>query len=279
MLQHIDLEEFQTRTGEDTHFTSNWGGWTTLSRNPIQDYENVRKAFATKSVHEEDFLLFGRLGSNPGLFVDVGANMGFSAISFRNVNRSLHILSFEAVPFIAPVLALVARDVADFDFRMVGISDRDQESILYIPVFKHLMCTPLASFSIPNFEQDHRQAGWRQDTGDAELELLDVPVREATLDSFNLAPRIIKIDVEGAELAALKGMRRTLVEHRPIVMCERNDNLQFVAWMNELGFRNYSYSPGHTRLWKFDGPVPGLNVFFLHPDRVPELQADGIEVT
>jgi FkbM family methyltransferase len=47
-------------------------------------------------------------------------------------------------------------------------------------------------------------------------------VNSATLDSLtNLpAPDLVKIDVEGAEAYVLRGMRRVLQEHRPIVVVE-----------------------------------------------------------
>jgi hypothetical protein len=114
VLKHIELSEFSTRAGDDSYFTSNWGGWTRLGRDPEQDYHNMLSTFSGKDVHEDDFLLFRAFDGEPGLFVDIGANMGFSAISLRNVNKTFNILSFEVVPFVAPVLELVAKDLEYF---------------------------------------------------------------------------------------------------------------------------------------------------------------------
>jgi FkbM family methyltransferase len=48
-----------------------------------------------------------------------------------------------------------------------------------------------------------------------------VIVRTARLDSLPLPPpNLVKLDVEGHELAALCGMRRTLEQHRPILFIE-----------------------------------------------------------
>ena len=38
--------------------------------------------------------------------------------------------------------------------------------------------------------------------------------------SHRLHPRLVKVDVEGAELSVLHGMRGTLAEHRPVVVLE-----------------------------------------------------------
>jgi len=44
--------------------------------------------------------------------------------------------------------------------------------------------------------------------------------------TFGLAPTFVKVDVEGAELFVLEGMRRTLAEHRPAVLLELHHHWQ-----------------------------------------------------
>ena len=59
--------------------------------------------------------------------------------------------------------------------------------------------------------------------GDAEQDLVEIPVRlEALDDSLPLgyAPALIKIDVEGGEEAVLRGAQRTLREQKPLVIFE-----------------------------------------------------------
>jgi FkbM family methyltransferase len=68
------------------------------------------------------------------------------------------------------------------------------------------------------------------------------------VDSGDLAlPDVVKIDVEGAEMDVLDGMRRTLAARRTTVICEMHGkNEQFVAAMDELGYR----------VTNLDGPDP-----------------------
>jgi FkbM family methyltransferase len=50
-------------------------------------------------------------------------------------------------------------------------------------------------------------------------------------------PDLVKIDVEGAEIDVLEGMRRTIEEHRPAIVCELHETApQFVATMDGLGY-------------------------------------------
>jgi len=275
----VRIEDVRRRPGLAGHYAAGWGGWTSLSRTPVQDYENVRKTFATADVHEEDFRLFANFDGRPGLFVDVGANMGFSAISFRNVNATMRILSFEILPWLEGVLKLVRADVANFDFRMFGVSDQTRSATLYVPVYVDLLCTPWASLDRGQFELPHRRAEWHTMTGADEIELVEVPIALRALDDLNLAPTIIKIDVEGVELPTLRGMRRTLAAYRPLVMIEKNDDLRFVQFMEGLGYEAMGYDARANAMWRLDpGPIPVLNAFFVHRERRAALTDRGIRL-
>ncbi len=279
MTRLVALDDVRRRTGLVGHYAAAWGGWTSLSRTPAEDYENVRNTFATTNVHEEDFRLFANFDGRPGLFVDVGANMGFSAISFRNVNATMRILSFEILPWLEGVLKLVREDLANFDFRMFGLADRTSSATLYVPVYVDLLCTPWASLDRSQFDLAHRRAEWHTMTGADEIELVEVPIELRALDDLNLAPAIVKIDVEGAELPALRGMSRTLAAYRPLVMIEKNDDLRFVRFMEGLGYEAMGYDVAANAMWRLDpGPIPVLNAFFVHPKRHAGLTACGIKL-
>jgi hypothetical protein len=51
------------------------------------------------------------------------------------------------------------------------------------------------------------------------LKVLEYPVQCRTLDSFELAPRLIKLHAQGAELSILEGAELTIRRHRPVLMC------------------------------------------------------------
>ena len=48
----------------------------------------------------------------------------------------------------------------------------------------------------------------------------DVPIKVAPLDMFGLSPALIKLDVEGHEVRALRGARLTILRCRPIMVIE-----------------------------------------------------------
>jgi FkbM family methyltransferase len=60
-------------------------------------------------------------------------------------------------------------------------------------------------------------------------------------------PTLVKIDVEGAELAVLDGMRSTIAEHRPVIVCELHGTHEGFA----AAMAAHSY-----RVVNLEGPAP-----------------------
>jgi FkbM family methyltransferase len=60
------------------------------------------------------------------------------------------------------------------------------------------------------------------------------------IDDLGVAPDLIQLDMEGGELDALKGGRRTIEAHRPVVVVEnkplRQGNSNAIGYMQELGY-------------------------------------------
>jgi FkbM family methyltransferase len=135
--------------------------------------------------------------------IDVGAHDGAVLRDLvRYAPRGRHI-AFEPLPELAELLR---RDFPGVDVRNAAVSDRARE-LTFHRVKKH----PTRSSLHP---LDH----------DA-LDLEPFTVRTEALDDVlpeGFVPRVIKIDVEGAEEQVLRGARRTLAAHRPIVVLEHN---------------------------------------------------------
>ena len=55
-------------------------------------------------------------------------------------------------------------------------------------------------------------------------------VEARTLDSFNLQPDLIKIDVQGCEGEVLAGAKKTLTAHRPTLIVEMNDDIDIPGY-------------------------------------------------
>lgn len=83
------------------------------------------------------------------------------------------------------------------------------------------------------------------------------PVRVVTIDSMELpAVRLIKLDVEGMEINALRGAERTVRRCRPVLYLEsdrRDKEPALAAFIRSLGYRLWRHSPPYYNAGNWRG--------------------------
>lgn len=220
--------------------------------------------YAARRPHDPDFEVFGWFGGRAGLFLDIGANAGQSALSFRLFNRRSPILSIEPNPSHERDLRLVRRLLANFDYLMVAAGEESGTCVLHVPTYRGVAITGEASVG------DDWQAAdfWtsqhlRHPGAHGEMRVIDREVRIRRLDELQLEPDFVKVDVEGFELPALRGLSETLARCRPVLLVERSSAFAPLArFLGDLGYRPYLYDSGDGALLPFSGQE-STNVFFL----------------
>jgi FkbM family methyltransferase len=198
--------------------------------------------------HEEPVqrLLVERL--RPGDVVyDIGAHAGFfSLLASRLVSHEGRVVAFEPNPQNATRLRanLAANDATNVDVYEAAVSDACGD----------------AAFVAPGSPLQGRLAHAGEDAA--------IRVETTTIDALVAAgapaPRLMKIDVEGAEGAAMRGARVTIAAHRPELVIEVHSTEAGAAVIDALPcryvFRNIDtgavsgarLSPGHY-LGLFEG--------------------------
>jgi FkbM family methyltransferase len=280
-LADITLEGLRRRTAEMNQQPRRAAEWFNLNATPAQMIEAVKRRSnglpTERPVHEPEFMFFHNFDGDSGLFADIGANTGQSAISFRNVNQSMRIISFEINPLLDPMLQLLKDEIADYECRNIGLSDRDSAAHLYLPVWDTHIRTPLASLRRDVFEKKGRLARWKKLTGLDAIELLILPVTLRRFDELDLAPTIVKIDVEGANFPVLSGMVATLERHRPIVMCEVEGERKYIELLGRLGYLHFVYSiEGNSLRPVGGGPEGAINTLFIHASKLDDVRRKGV---
>jgi len=160
--------------------------------------------------------------ARPGMVAyDVGANVGYiTLLLVRAVGSEGRVFSFEPLPAnLERLQANLAVNDLSYNVEIVPMAVGEQRG--------------RASFLV------HQSTGMGKIKGSAGRvesykDVIDVEIID--LDAFvfdlrNPEPDIIKIDIEGGEVLALPGMRRLLVEVRPLLLMElHGEGAAQVAW-------------------------------------------------
>jgi FkbM family methyltransferase len=177
---------------------------------------NIRYVLGPIIPYEENALV--RYLEPGGVFYDIGANIGFYAIvAAKVVGKSGKVVAFE--PFAEAVEAIRRNARLNKMENIITEECAVAESSGWM------------NLEISSHSETNRLTAAGNGTSDGNVK----KVRTVSLDDYVFVengppPTVVMVDVEGAEFEVLRGMRRVLKEHRPIVLCE---NHWLVDQMNE----------------------------------------------
>ena len=217
---------------------------------------------------EVDIEFFRQLNQCSELVLDIGANRGQFALSLLKLNKHLRVLSMEPNPTLKRILALVQLlHPIRFRYLPYGAGDSEQKIPLHIPYSGSTDLSPNASLVPDEFEKDYVRERLESyaSASNGQYDFTTVDAKIITVDSLDLSPIAIKIDVEGYEMPALKGMINTLQRHHPMLMIEMNNQDQFLPWLSSRGYSFFQYNDKTMQLEPLQEGEWTLNVFCLHP--------------
>lgn len=188
--------------------------------------------------HDKSYYAFANFieKEKDGLFLDIGANDGISALGFRHINKDYRILSIEANLCHEPSLNKIKRKLKRFDYLMKAVGDEAGVLTLNIPLYKGI---PVHTAS--SFYKEHVLSSMGEHFPGHEpfnLQFLQLTVEVITVDSLRLNPDIIKIDTEGFDYKTLRGMAQTIDRCRPYVGVEYHASTWSLI-QNFFAQRNY----------------------------------------
>jgi FkbM family methyltransferase len=143
--------------------------------------------------------------------VDVGTSWGFFSYHMAGrVGREGRVLSYEPHPLNVPGLRKLSKARPQVTFRQAAISDMQGEATMSVPRMRFRPVTAQASLA----HDFHDLDGVETDSVTVPTTRLDDEIGGDTHVAF------IKIDVEGHELAVLRGAAATLQRCRPVLLIE-----------------------------------------------------------
>jgi FkbM family methyltransferase len=236
-----------------------------LTRYP-QMYDALRRPYAAarfwlRRSHDADYGVFGLFPDREGVFLDVGANAGMSALSFRIYNKRSPIVSIEPNPFHEDDLRFAGRLARRLSYHMWAAGREHGELTLHVPIYRTVPLTTEASLILENVTgSSSLRARLGPRMGSADFEVVSRVVSVRPLDSLDLSPAFIKLDVQGFEHEVLLGSLETLRRARPVLLIETPDAMVRQC-LSGLDYEPFTYLPGEHRL------VPetnkGINTVFI----------------
>ncbi|MGA9583170.1 MAG: FkbM family methyltransferase [Allosphingosinicella sp.] len=203
---------------------------------------------------------FARLIPKGGTVIEVGGHIGYISMYFASLaGPKGRVIVFEPGPNNHKYLHRNIAGLDNVEWVDRAVSDEEGTVTFY--------CDNLTGQNnslVSDFKVLEANAGR---TGIA-LERAEVTVKATTLDAFcadrGLVPDFIKIDVEGAELLVVRGMKSVLRSARPRLMIEKNDE-------DEEGLESELIAAGYVFLSpelepSRDGRMHFGNNFCLHGD-------------
>lgn len=165
--------------------------------------------------------LFSELLAPGDVVFDLGANAGYySLLAAARVGPRGRVLSVEPLP----------RNLSYLEAN-VGLNKHENIDIIKAAIG--------AEKGVMRFDDSRKSAMGRLDesgTLEVSVETIDDLVESGRASP----PTLIKMDIEGAEAGALRGGRRTLVEHKPIVLLATHGDAvreACLAFLDEVGYQ------------------------------------------
>jgi FkbM family methyltransferase len=185
----------------------------TLKRGVVREINGMEIRFPAKwsryyeNNYESDNYTFLQQQVKPGMhIIDIGAHLGlFSVCSSQLTGSKGKIVCFEPTPGTFSILKNTLRlnHCHNVTAVQAAVSDKEGKTMFYVS--ETAGCN---SNSLIKHHLGKEQSGY-----DVDLVTID-----STVSTHSIAPAIIKIDAEGAELDVLKGGLKTFKEYKPVLI-------------------------------------------------------------
>jgi FkbM family methyltransferase len=159
--------------------------------------------------------LWAHLSRHSAVIVDIGANTGIYSLLAQNNNVSATVIAVEPVDINYEILARnIRKNKFPVNVDKIALSDTEGIATMYMLKDKLNYMTSV---------NDDRYKLHPEIQGESEVIEIQVPIKpfKYLVDKYNLrALDLVKLDVEGHELAVVNSMKGFLAEHHPSILIE-----------------------------------------------------------
>jgi FkbM family methyltransferase len=256
-LRHVALGILARFGQHDTTIAHHWVPGRTVH---LHRFRHKGYWFYGRAREEKIMRAFAALIAKGDTVIELGAHIGYISVYLASlVGRDGRVFVFEPSPDNLPY---TKRNIAgDPAITLIeeAASDTAGTATFFVERLTGQNSTLVENYSVFS---ENRERAFSDESYQA------IEVKTTTIDRFvsenDVRPNFMKIDVEGAELACLRGSVECLKRFRPRLMVEvTNEHEAVFALMADLGYRIYDsdFKPVHP------GTAPTEpNLFFIHGD-------------
>jgi FkbM family methyltransferase len=218
-----------------------------IKRRVFAHYQSLTWKNLSNSEFDAELLLLEFLINPKSVFFDIGANKGEYAYYAEKLMNAKNIWLFEPEKKLNKQLKAIFNKCHVYN---IALSDTKGAHQFKIPVINGVIDNCLSSLEVENKE-------------DNETEAIIYKVNTNTLDNFTtenaVFPDLIKIDVEGHELAVLKGAENYITTHYPTLIIEieqrHHKSIEVESIFKSFkdkGYNSYYYSKKQSQLIPYE---------------------------
>lgn len=253
-----------------------------LGKNGYEYFQTYAKAKDIKQllVEEAEMQLYPKILKRDSNCIDVGANYAYHTHRLAQLCPDGRIIAFEPIPFTYRVCKRLIRKfhLKNVELYQKGVGEKNGTVSFEMPMQDFgVLSAGQAHLSGRNNELEGKEQHYKFTKFEVvECEIVQLDSMDLKLNSLDL----VKLDIEGAELFALKGMSALLQKFKPHIYIEINPfflkgfgiaETELNEFFNTHGYLVYTYNPNSATLHKYELPYSEDNYLLIHKDRKEEL--------
>jgi FkbM family methyltransferase len=211
-----------------------------------------------KGKYEKGFLYFVDQIPNQGIILDIGANIGITAVPIAKKLPNAEIHAFEPIEENFDALSRVINTWKAHNVKLfkVALGDKSGNLKMIMPMNGKVKMQGLSKI----YEESTNEKGI----------IYEVPITQLdTIYNKEKNIKAIKIDVENFELEVLIGEKQLLVDNKPLIYCELWNNekrLMLVDYLSSLGYSCYIFNNNKLEPVAVPNECNDTNFFFIHKE-------------
>ncbi|ABG58043.1 FkbM family methyltransferase [Cytophaga hutchinsonii] len=245
----------------------------------FQFYAKI-KDIDKRLVEEKEMELLPYFLNKDSNSIDVGANYAYYTVGMSKLSKK--VFAYEPIPFTYKVCKMLLKhyNCANVDLFAQGVGEKNEIKRFNVPVVDFGgISAGQAHMADRNNElkgkEQHYQFS-KNEAYDCTVVSLDAAITDITPISF------VKMDIEGAEYFALKGMQQLLLKHKPVILIEINPFFLtgFDIKENDLknliashAYKTYIYSAELKKLQAFECAYFESNYILIPEEKIAQFNA------